>query len=584
MGKKSPPPAPDYVGAAEATAKSSRELATANTTANRPTQVTPWGTSSWASSAGVDPSTGLPVTNWTQNIELTGPQQQALDAQMRVQAGRSDLAEGLIGRAGQELGTPMDWDGLPKPAGTPDVPGFYGKNLPSMGSAPTAYGGPQFDYAGNYNRMQDYSNGPEAQSMQSQLRQPTQNVSAGGAEGSFGQPTQGVDAGRSQTSFGQPTQRADEQAVQRSLDYSGQQALDAGGGFQQRFADQQFERQMSLMSPQHEQASNELETRMRNQGLNPGDAAYEASLQRLRTQQGEEVNRLTADSVRFGTDQQQAQFGREMSARQQGVSEVNNQGQFANAAAQQMNQQQMALRGQQYQEGLTNAEFGNEALNQQFGRESALRGQQYQEGLTNAEFGNAANQQNFNQGFALRGQQGQESLQEGQFANDASTAQFDQNLAQSNYQNQLRGQQFGELNTLQDQYAGVQQGDFDRQLAAAKYQDEQRRQLGQEQLAMGDQGFSQQMQAANYQNSLRQQAIAEEMQRRGMSINEMNALLSGQQVSMPGMPDFNAATMGQATDYSGAANMQGDFAQQSYATALGPLNAAIGATSLAIGG
>ena len=555
MGKKSPPPAPDYVGAAEATAKSSRELATANTTANRPTQVTPWGTSSWASSAGVDPSTGLPVTNWTQNIELTGPQQQALDAQMRVQAGRSDLAEGLIGRAGQELGTPMDWDGLPKPAGTPDVPGFYGKNLPSMGSAPTAYGGPQFDYAGNYNRMQDYSNGPEAQSMQSQLRQPTQNVSAGGAEGSFGQPTQGVDAGRSQTSFGQPTQRADEQAVQRSLDYSGQQALDAGGGFQQRFADQQFERQMSLMSPQHEQASNELETRMRNQGLNPGDAAYEASLQRLRTQQGEEVNRLTADSVRFGTDQQQAQFGREMSARQQGVSEVNNQGQFANAAAQQMNQQQMALRGQQYQEGLTNAEFGN-----------------------------AANQQNFNQGFALRGQQGQESLQEGQFANDASTAQFDQNLAQSNYQNQLRGQQFGELNTLQDQYAGVQQGDFDRQLAAAKYQDEQRRQLGQEQLAMGDQGFSQQMQAANYQNSLRQQAIAEEMQRRGMSINEMNALLSGQQVSMPGMPDFNAATMGQATDYSGAANMQGDFAQQSYATALGPLNAAIGATSLAIGG
>lgn len=43
------------------------------------------------------------------------------------------------------------------------------------------------------------------------------------------------------------------------------------------------------------------------------------------------------------------------------------------------------------------------------------------------------------------------------------------------------------------------------------------------------------------QNRLRQQAIAEEMQRRGMSLNEMNALLTGQQVNMPQMPSFQAA-------------------------------------------
>lgn len=46
---------------------------------------------------------------------------------------------------------------------------------------------------------------------------------------------------------------------------------------------------------------------------------------------------------------------------------------------------------------------------------------------------------------------------------------------------------------------------------------------------------------ANYQNQLRQQAIAEQAQRRGMSLNEMNALLSGQQVAMPQMPSFQSA-------------------------------------------
>ena len=38
------------------------------------------------------------------------------------------------------------------------------------------------------------------------------------------------------------------------------------------------------------------------------------------------------------------------------------------------------------------------------------------------------------------------------------------------------------------------------------------------------------MSASQYQNQLRQQAIAEEAQRRNMSLNEMNALLTGQQV------------------------------------------------------
>jgi hypothetical protein len=71
---------------------------------------------------------------------------------------------------------------------------------------------------------------------------------------------------------------------------------------------------------------------------------------------------------------------------------------------------------------------------------------------------------------------------------------------------------------------------------------------------------------ADAQNRLRQQAIAEQMQRRGMSLNEMNALLSGQQVQMPNMPSFNAAGRAETPNILGAT-------QSAYDAQLGAYNA-----------
>jgi len=59
--------------------------------------------------------------------------------------------------------------------------------------------------------------------------------------------------------------------------------------------------------------------------------------------------------------------------------------------------------------------------------------------------------------------------------------------------------------------------------------------------------------SAAFDNTVRQSQISEEMQRRGFSLNEINAILSGQQVQMPGMPGFNSAERSAGTDYSGAA-------------------------------
>jgi hypothetical protein len=70
------------------------------------------------------------------------------------------------------------------------------------------------------------------------------------------------------------------------------------------------------------------------------------------------------------------------------------------------------------------------------------------------------------------------------------------------------------------------------------------------QIAMGGQ-------IQNQQGQLRQQAIAEEMQRRGFSLNEINAAMSGQQVGLPSMPGFTNNQAAQGVQALQAAGMTG---------------------------
>jgi hypothetical protein len=118
MGKKSQPPPPDYTAAAEKTAASNQQAQTAADWANRPTQVTPWGTQSWSSQQQVDPATGQKVTAWTQNTSLDPKLQAALDAQQNVDMSKSQLAQAQIGRAGEAMAQPFDWQNLAAKGGS----------------------------------------------------------------------------------------------------------------------------------------------------------------------------------------------------------------------------------------------------------------------------------------------------------------------------------------------------------------------------------------------------------------------------------------------------------------------------------
>jgi hypothetical protein len=115
-GKSSPPPPPDYTGAAQAQAGASKEITNMQTWANRPTQNTPWGSTTWNANATVDPASGQTVTAWTQNTSLAPQLQGALNDQLELQAGRSDLANSFMGRVANEYSQPFSYGNLPSMA------------------------------------------------------------------------------------------------------------------------------------------------------------------------------------------------------------------------------------------------------------------------------------------------------------------------------------------------------------------------------------------------------------------------------------------------------------------------------------
>lgn len=361
-GGGSAPPAPDYTAAAERQGESSKEAINIQTYANRPTQNTPFGSVTWDTGASIDPATGQSVTTWQQNYSLTPDAQGALDSQLAVQRGRSDLAQDFMGRVQNEYAQPFNWGGLPQRGGN-----VQGSNFQTMGGTP-------------------------------QL----------------------------QTQVG----RTD---VQNSVNFNDNQALQGvNPAERQRIENALFER----MRPQHEQAQSGLDARLANQGLTPGSEAYKRAQQSL----GDQQSRERFNALEMG--------GAEMAR---------------------MNQ--MALQNRQ---------------------------QMTQEDLAQANLYNSANQQAFGQ-----------NMQTAQFGNTAMQNQNSMNQNNAAFNNQV-----------------------------------------------GQNQFAQQMQQSQYQNQLRNAALAEEMQRRGMSLNEMNALLTGQQVGMQQMPQFNAAAASQPVQYGQAAQAQ----------------------------
>lgn len=502
MGSKSAPSAPDYTGAAVAQGASSEEVNRAQTYANRPTQTTPWGTSTWEASPTIDPSSGASVTQWNQNITLSPDEQAAFDSQSRIRAGLSQAAESGIQGAADSFSTPLDYSSLTQFGDKAEIPSFYGDPLPDRATAAevsssATQGLPQFATA------------PER----------TGNALRGAA--------QYATAPTAATAEGPDTQYSGLVNADVSNELS-TQSLDATGAYNPDFADTQFQRQMSLQEPLMQRDAEALEVRLRNQGLRPGTEAYDNAMGDLQDQQGEIRSRAAQDSMRLGADEQQRQFGRELTTRQLGGQEVSDlYGRRMGSAEQQDTQRQ-----------------------QQFQESQVATAQQLDNELRAAGFNDQQRAQMVQEKMASNEQQFQQSLQQSQFSDSQRGQMVAENLSDNEQQ-------------------------FQQTMQQAEFQAQQRSTDIREKLAGGDQLFRQQMEQANYQNALRQAQVTEEMQKRGQSLNEINALIYGQQIGMPEMPNFAQASKSDAVNYLGAADSQGQFANQRYSTALSPINSGL---------
>lgn len=474
MGKKSGPPAPDYTAAAEKTAESQQNQVLQQTWANRADQINPWGSTKWSAEKGIDPATGKPITNWTQTVDVSPELKHALESQMDLQTGRSDLAASLLPRAQAEYGQAMDWSGVTPWAATPQA---------TQTSAIT----PAFGFGPRQQGI-DVSRQMQPGVDQSRMATPNVNQSLQGA------PQLNAALGRNAA-----------QGMQRGLDFGGVQGVDSAGDARARAEGAIYESATSRLDPQWNRRSEQLQNDLANRGISVNSEAYSRAMEDFERSRTDAYAQAQMAAITGGGAEAQRTHGMDLGLRQQQVGEIGQQGSFANQAQQQAFAQQLA-----------GGQAGNEALMQQFGLGSQARQQQL-----------AAQQAAFGMGSQAREQQ-------------------------------LAAQQaaFGFGSTARQQQLAAQQAAFGQSMQGAQFGLGQQQQAFGQQQAANQQNFAQAQQQAAFQNQVRQNQIAEEMQRRGFSLNEINAIISGQQVGMPTFQGYNTASLGQGVDYSGAANSQ----------------------------
>ena len=103
MGKASAPPAPDYTGAATATAAGNLEAARATTAANRTNQVTPYGNLTYTANPGTDPYGN---TLYTATQTLSPAQKGILDQTNQLNTGLMTTANKGLAYANDVLSKP----------------------------------------------------------------------------------------------------------------------------------------------------------------------------------------------------------------------------------------------------------------------------------------------------------------------------------------------------------------------------------------------------------------------------------------------------------------------------------------------
>lgn len=163
--------------------------------------------------------------------------------------------------------------------------------------------------------------------------------------------------------------------IQKSLDFSQLSKLPGIDDFStdaQNYRNNAYQQATSRLDPQWQQQQQQLASTLAAKGVTEGSAAYTKAMDDFARQKTDAYNQANYSSYAAGGDEQSRLFGLALSGRQQGASEAEAQGQFANTAqaqANSQNQQQAAFgntaQGQAFSQGQQNAALNNTARQQQ---------------------------------------------------------------------------------------------------------------------------------------------------------------------------------------------------------------------------
>jgi len=330
MSSPDTPPTPDYRGAAEETAKGAEKGLTQQTYANRPTINTPWGSQTWGTSTAIDPSTGQPVTQWQQNVNLSPQQQQALDSQTAITTARSNAALDMLPQVTRGFGAGVGGSG-------------YGLGF---GAPSSARSGPWKDMAGpgglHSGATVDYAVSPGASTQPAAPRGGDESSGYGNPYVSFFGP--------------QPQGRAVSPTTSATPLFGGSTTapMSFGGSPGGVTVDPNYWRAagqgaaLGFQQPLQQQRQQQLETQLSNMGLARGSEAWRNEMRGLQDQNA----RDNLQAFGAGQSESNQMFNQALQANNQGL-QANNQA---------------------FGQGLAGAGFGLQQQNQAFGQNLSAQG------------------------------------------------------------------------------------------------------------------------------------------------------------------------------------------------------------------
>ena len=563
MGKSSPspPPAPDYAGAATAQGAANVATATAQGFMNNPNVYGPLGNQT---------VTWNPVGEYQQPTitqSLTPSAQAALTSQQQVQQQLANLGSQGLTQASSILSQPFHYSG-------PGVQTSLSQSQPrpynGPGIEPKPYYGPgsagQYGLAGSNINAGQILQAPELSNYgMAGANVNAQGVNAGPQSGQYGMAGAGPQAGQYGFAGGGPgggqyglaganvqsgginqgPQVGQYGLASGALNTNNLAAMPVNAGMTGQQAI------MNRLAPQLERSDRATQQRLANQGLVPGGEAFENAMISQNQQKNDLLTQAALQGIGLDTAANAQGFNQALQAGQYGNQAIGqnfSQAQAAqsaqNAAQQQGYAQQFGLAGLQNQaigqnfgQGVTAQQLQNAGIGQNFAQGQAANaagnqavGQNFGQGLAAQQAQNAASQQLYNQYMGVQGLQNQAVNQNQQAALAQQQAQltaqqqgFGQQVTQQNLGNQAIGQNFGQGVTAQ-----------------------------QLQNAMQNQQYNQNLQSAQFGNTAQQQDLQQQLLLQNQPLNQILGLMSGSQIQMPQFQGYSGANVAAPPIFAGA--------------------------------